>query len=76
MSKQEFLKMVKDFMRNYKNQWLKTQVEVEGHIIEIHLFNKSVPTFKIDGMHAAIGWDIPTQKEVIERIDRYLKEVM
>lgn len=72
MSKAEFLKMVKDHMRNFKNQWLNGTFEVDGHKVAIKLFGKSIQRLEIDGLSCGGIWDIPTQKQVIEHIEKYL----
>lgn len=72
MTKSEFLKMVKDHMRDYKNQWLNGTFDVDGRKVGIKLYNKSIARLEIDGLCCPGGWDIPTQKEVISRIEKYL----
>lgn len=74
MTKAEFIAMVKNHMRNNKNTWLNGTFEVDGHIIGIKLFDKSIQNMTIDGLSTGGMWDIPTQKKVLEIISRYIGE--
>lgn len=74
MTKQEFIAMVKNHMRNFKNSWLNGTYTVENHQVGIKLYGKSITAMHIDGMAFGGVWDIPTQKRVLEiiaeRLDR------
>lgn len=68
MTKQEFLTMVKNHMRTHKNEWLNGTFEVDGHMVGLKLYGKSIQNMTIDGMSTGGMWDIPTQKKVLEII--------
>lgn len=74
MTKSDFLAMVKNHMRKHKNEWLNGTFEVDGHIIGIKLFGKSIQRMTIDGLNTGGMWDIPTQKMVLEIISEYIGE--
>ncbi len=68
MTKQEFLNKVKTHMRTRKNEWFNEMNEVDGHMVGLKLYGKSIQNMTIDGMSTGGMWDIPTQKKVLEII--------
>ena len=72
MTKSEFLAMVKNHMRNFKNQWLNGVWTVDGKTVGIKLYGKSIQNMTIDGANTGGIWDIPTQKRVLEILEGYL----
>lgn len=73
MTKAEFIKVVKDHMRNNKNQWLNQRFIVDGKNVGIKLFNKSIQAMEIDGVRYGGVWEIPTQKQVVEIISNRIE---
>lgn len=72
MTKSEFIAMVKNHMRNFKNQWLTGCYPVEENLVSIKLYNKSIQVLSINGERCPSVWDLPTQKAVIQFIEKYL----
>ena len=68
MTKTEFLTMVKQHMRNNKNQWLSSYFNVDGKKVGIKLFNKYLQILEIDGLYCG-GCEFKTQKELIQYIN-------
>lgn len=71
MTKAEFLEMAKLHMRNNKNHWLNGTYIVDGHLVQIKMFNKYIQIMYVDGLYCG-GCEFKTQKAVIE----YLQEAV
>jgi hypothetical protein len=70
MTKTEFILDIKNHLRNKKNEWYNKRIEVDGKIVGLKFYGKSVQKLEIDGLNYGGLWDIATQKEMIEYITK------
>ena len=75
MSRDEFIKEVKNTMRNNKNSWYNKLLEVDGKTIGLKMFiDKHISIQRLeaaDGCGMPSMWDI-TQKEALNAISKVL----
>lgn len=74
MKRIEFLADVKSHLRNNKNEWYNKKLEVDGHVVGLKFYGKSIQRMEKDGMNYGGLYDIPTQKAFLAVIEEMLAD--
>ena len=69
MTSKEFIKEVRDHLRNRKGAWYNHLRLVDGHEVGLKFYGRSIQILRIDGLDHGGLWDIPTQKAFVAYIE-------
>lgn len=69
MTSKEFIKEVREHLRNHKGEWYNHLRLVDGHEVGLKFYGHSIQTLRIDGVDHGGLWDIPTQKAFVAYVE-------
>lgn len=69
MTSKEFIKEIRDHLRNHKGEWYNHLRLVDGHEIGLKFYGHSIQILRIDNVDHGGLWDIPTQKAFVAYVE-------
>lgn len=69
MTSKEFIKEVREHLRNHKGEWYNHLRLVDGHEIGLKFYGRSIQILRINGVDHGGLWDIPTQREFVKYLE-------
>lgn len=69
MTSKEFIKEVREHLRNHKGEWYNHLRLVDGHEVGLKFYGLSIQILRIDGVDHGGLWGIPTQKAFVAYIE-------
>lgn len=74
MTLDTYLKEIKDHMRTNKMDWFNRCELVDGHVVSLKFYGKSIQSLKVDGLSHGGLYDIPTQREFLAYVAQAIND--